>query len=168
MQRFVTRFEQGLYFVTRHVDRISWGVLFLLMLMTVTQVFLRKFTNHAILGTVELTELAMAFIIFCSLAECQVHEGHIKVDLVVSRFSPRAQAFFDILTQGASFCIFTLMTVALFRQAEELKRAGEVTVDLSIPMYPFVYVAAFGCVLLALVLLAKTLRALLTALGSER
>ena len=161
MKRLVSKFEKGLYFFTRQVDRISWGVLFFLMLMTVTQVFLRKLTNHAILGTVELTELAMAFIVFCSLAECQVHEGHIKVDLILSRFSPRVQSFFDILTQGASFVIFGLMTIALFRQAEELKSAGEVTVDLAIPMYPFVYVAAFGCVLLALVLLAKALRALL-------
>jgi TRAP-type C4-dicarboxylate transport system permease small subunit len=160
MKVLVSKFEKGLYFFTRQIDRISWAVLFLLMLMTVTQVFLRKLTNHAILGTVELTELAMAFIVFCSLAECQVHEGHIKVDLVLSRFSPRVQSFFDILTQGASFVIFTLMTVALFRQADELKRAGEITVDLGIPMYPFVYVAAFGCILLALVLLVKALLAL--------
>ncbi len=159
MKKIVSKFEGALTFITRQVDRVSWAVLFLLMLMTVTQVFLRKFTNHALLGTVELTELAMAFIVFCSLAECQVHEGHIKVDLVLSRFSPRVQAFFDIWTQGASSVIFALMTIALFRQAEELKRAGEVTVDLGIPMYPFVYVAAFCCVLLALVLVLKAVKA---------
>jgi len=152
-------FENGLFRFTRLVDRISWILLFCLMMLTTLQVILRKFTHHAILGTVELTELAMAFIVFCSLAECQVHEGHIKVDLILSRLSPRMQAFFDILTQGAAFLIFSLMTAALFSQAHALKQAGEVTVDLNIPLYPFVYVAAFGCILLALVLLAKALEA---------
>ena len=161
------KFERGLFRVTALVDRISWFILFFLMLMTTVQVILRKFTSHAILGTVEMTELAMAFIVFCSLAECQVHEGHIKVDLVLSRSSKRMQAFFDVFTQAACCGVFSFMTWALFTQADVLKRSGEVTMDLGIPLYPFVYVAAFGCVLLALVLLAKAIRALMVFLGVE-
>ncbi len=167
MKKAFKALEGSLFWVTRFVDRISWVMLFFLMLMTTIQVILRKFTHHAILGTVEMTELAMAFIVFCSLAECQVHEGHIKVDLILSRFSPRVQACFDVFTQGACFGVFSFMTWALFSQAEVLKRAGEVTMDLSIPVYPFVYVAAFGCVLLALVLLAKSLRALILCLEAR-
>ncbi len=167
MKKAFKTLEGNLFKVTRFVDRISWVMLFFLMLMTTIQVILRKFTHHAILGTVEMTELAMAFIVFCSLAECQVHEGHIKVDLILSRFSPRVQACFDVFTQGACFGVFSFMTWALFSQAEVLKRAGEVTMDLSIPVYPFVYVAAFGCVLLALVLLAKSLRALILCLEAR-
>lgn len=167
MKRLATTLERLLYPVTRVIDRVSWIVLFLLMMMTITQVFLRKLTNHSLLGTVELTELSMVFIVFCALAECQVHEGHIKVDLVLSRLNPRIQALIDVFTQFACFVIFTFMTWALFSQASATKEAGEITVDLGLPLYPFIYVAAFGCTLLALVLLIKSLRALSDFLSGE-
>ena len=38
-----------------------------------------------------------------------------------------------------------------------MKEWGEVTVDLALPLYPFIYVAVIGCALLALVLLIKAL-----------
>ena len=41
-----------------------------------------------------------------------------------------------------------------------MKEWGEVTVDLALPVYPFIYIAVVGCALLALVLLIKTLAAL--------
>jgi TRAP-type C4-dicarboxylate transport system permease small subunit len=167
MKKLVTTLERVLYPVTKVIDKVSWVVLFLLMLMTITQVFLRKLSNHSLLGTVELTELSMVFIVFCALAECQVHEGHIKVDLVLSRLSQRIQSLIDIFTQFACFVIFTFMTWALFAQATVTKEAGEITVDLGLPLYPFIIVAALGCFLLGLVLLIKSLKALSNFLSEE-
>ena len=86
MHSFTQRVESRFYPIVRFVDRITWVVLFIMMLMTMADVFLRKFSNLSILGTVELTELMMIVIVFCSLAECQAGDGHIKVDLVLKRF----------------------------------------------------------------------------------
>ena len=152
--------ESRIYLIIRYVDRVTWVVLFIMMIMTRTDVFLRKFSNLSILGTVELTELLMIIVVFCSLAECQVHDGHIKVDLVLKRFSPRVQSLFDVFTQSICFLLFSLMTWAIWRHAGSMKEWGEVTVDLALPVYPFIYVAVAGCALLALVLLVKALVAL--------
>lgn len=152
--------ESRIYPIIRYVDRVTWVVLFIMMIMTITDVFLRKFSNLSILGTVELTELLMIIVVFCSLAECQVHDGHIKVDLVIKRFSPRVQSLFDVFTQSICFLLFSLMTWAIWRHACSMKEWGEVTVDLALPVYPFIYVAVAGCALLALVLLVKALMAL--------
>ena len=148
---------KGLYPVTRFMDRITWAVLFFMMLMTMLDVFLRKFFNASILGTVEVTEMSMVVVVFFALAECQVHDGHIKVDLVLKKCSPRVQALCDVFTQFVSFLLFCFMTAALFRYAESMRAWGEVTLDLAMPVYPFVYVAALGTGLLALVLLVKVL-----------
>jgi TRAP-type C4-dicarboxylate transport system permease small subunit len=128
-----------------------------MMLMTMTDVLLRKFTNYSILGTVELTELMMVIVIFCSLAQCEVNDGHIKVDLVFKRFRPRMRLVVDTITQFLCFALFSLMAWAMYRHAVNVKEWGEITFDLGFPLYPFVYVASFGCLLLALVLLFKTL-----------
>lgn len=157
---------KGLYSVTRFINRITWVVLFFMMMMTMIDVFLRKFFNTSILGTVEMTEMSMAVVVFFALAECQVHDGHIKVDLVLKRLSPRVQALCDVFTQFVCFLLFCFMTVALFRYAERMQAWGEVTLDLAMPVYPFVYLAALGTGLLALVLLVKALVALSEVLGS--
>lgn len=160
MQSFTRGVESRFYPVVRFVDRITWVVLFIMMLMTMADVFLRKFSNLSILGTVELTELMMIIVVFCSLAECQAGDGHIKVDLVLKRFSPRVQSIFDVITQLICFGLFSMMTGAIWRHANSMKEWGEVTVDLALPLFPFIYVAVIGCALLALVLLIKALVAL--------
>ena len=148
---------RGLYPVTRFMDRITWVILFFMMMMTMIDVLLRKLFNASILGTVEMTEMSMAVVVFFALAECQVHDGHIKVDLVLKKCSPRVQALCDVFTQLVCFLLFCFMTVALFRHAESMRGWGEVTLDLAMPVYPFVYAAALGTGLLALVLLVKGL-----------
>jgi TRAP-type C4-dicarboxylate transport system permease small subunit len=158
--------ESRIYPIIRFVDRVTWVVLFIMMIMTMTDVFLRKFSNISILGTVELTELMMIIVVFCSLAECQVHDGHIKVDLVLKRFSPKVQSLFDVITQSICFLLFSMMTWAILRQANNIKEWGEVTVDLALPIYPFIYVAVVGCALLALVLFIKALVAVSELLES--
>jgi TRAP-type transport system small permease protein len=145
--------------VARYADRLSWAILFFLMVITAADVFVRKVFNTSILGTVELTELSMVAIIFFSLAECQVHDGHIKVDLVLKSFSKRTQAVFDVITQTICFLLFSLMTWALYLHAVGMREGGEITLDLGLPKYPLVYVACIGSALLAAVLFCKAMTA---------
>jgi TRAP-type transport system small permease protein len=166
MNKVTHGIESRFYLMVRFMDRITWVVLFIMMLMTITDVLLRKCSNLSILGTVELTELMMIIIVFSSLAECQVHDGHIKVDLVLKRFSPRVQSIFDVFTQFICFALFSMMSWAIWRNANRMKEWGEVTIDLALPVYPFVYVAVIGCALLAFVLLIKALVALSMAMQS--
>ena len=59
LDRLKRSMQQGLFPVIKVIDRVTWAFLFLMMLMTMIDVLLRKFTNLSILGTVELTELMM-------------------------------------------------------------------------------------------------------------
>ena len=166
MRGFTRKVESRFYPIVRFVDRITWVFLFIMMLMTMADVLLRKFSNLSILGTVELTELMMIIIVFSSLAECQVGDGHIKVDLVLKRFSPKVQSMFDVFTQFVCFALFSMMSLAIWQHANRMKEWGEVTIDLALPLYPFIYVAVIGCALLAFVLLIKALAALSVVMES--
>ncbi len=159
-ERLNTGVESWLMTVTRTIDIVSWVILFAMMMMTMIDVLLRYFTNSSILGSVELTELMMVIVVFCSLAQCQAEDGHIKVDLVLKRFSPRVQSMIDTLTQLICFGLFSFMTWSMYIYASEMKEYGEVTLDLGLVKYPFVYIASFGCALLTLVLLFKAITAL--------
>ena len=142
------------------LDRISWVVLFVMMVMTVVDVLLRKFTNMTIIGCGEMTEMMMAVVVFCSLAQCQVTDSHIRIDLIIGRCTPKVQLLADTLTQSLCFLLFCLIAVSTFKHGLEIREWQEVSIDLAIPIYPFVFIAAFGSALLALILLTRTLNCL--------
>lgn len=154
-----SRFYRILKPLTSFFDRLSWLVLFCMMLLTVSDVLCRKLLSKSILGTVEITEMMMIVTVFFSLAQTELLNGHIKVDLVLSRLTPKAQACFDLFTQLCCALLFGAITVSTLRHASGMRDSGEVTLDLLMPVWPFVYVVALGCALLTLALLLKFLQA---------
>jgi len=152
--------EKGFLPLARLLDRVTWVVLFVMMTMTMVDVLLRKFTNMTIIGAGEITEMMMAVVVFCSLAQCQVDEGHIKIDLIMRKADPRVRAMVDVVTQFLCFGLFCLVTWGTFKHGLEIMEWEEVSIDLAIPIYPFVFIAVIGSAMLALILLYKTMVAL--------
>ena len=146
--------------LSKIMSKISWAVLFLMMLLTITDVILRKTLSQSILGTVEISEFMLVIVIFCALANTETINGHVKVDLVMSRFSGRVQGFMDMITQFVCFVFSVMITWSTLIYSEEMRASAEVTQDLWIPIYPFIYVVALGSAVLALTLLIKFFLAL--------
>jgi TRAP-type C4-dicarboxylate transport system permease small subunit len=152
--------------ISKIVNRIASGVLFFMMLLTIADVFLRKVFSRSILGTVEVSEFMLLILVFFALAQTEVLNGHVKVDLVMGRFSERSQAMVDAITQLACFFLFGLFTWSGLVYSGKMKEAAEVSQDLWLPIFPFVYVVALGCALLSLVLLTKFFMALVKIIKS--
>jgi TRAP-type C4-dicarboxylate transport system permease small subunit len=126
-----------------------------MMLLTITDVFLRKVFSQSILGTVEMTEFMLVILIFFSLAQTELVNGHVKVDLLVSRFGERTRGLIDMVTQFVCFLISGLITWSSVVYSVKMRASGEVTQDLWLPVYPFVFVVAVGCAILSFALLIK-------------
>jgi len=124
-----------------------------MMFLTAADVTLRYVFNRPIPGSYELTEFLMAILVAFALAYTQVHKGHVSVDLVISRFPPRAQAVINTITIFFSLGIFAIITWRSIVYAGNVRLEGFVTSALDIPIYPFVYVVAFGSAILCLVLI---------------
>jgi TRAP-type C4-dicarboxylate transport system permease small subunit len=141
------------------LNRMAAGILFAMMLLAMTDVVLRKVFSQGVLGALELTEFMMAGVVFFALARTERLDRNVQVDLVMQRFSRRTQLFTAMLT-GTFSCLLCLsIAAAMFVYAHAMRTSGEVSMDLWIPKYPFIYVVAAGCALLALILLMKVLAA---------
>jgi len=154
-------FESWVYPISKIVNRIASGVLFFMMLLTIADVFLRKVFSQSILGTVEVTEFMMVILLFFAVTQTEILDGHVKVDLIMSRFGERTQAMTDMITQFVCFLLFGLFTWSTLVYAAKMRASGEVSQDLWLPVYPFIYVVALGCALLAFSLLIKSFMALM-------
>ena len=110
IERLTPRLEGVVQPITKLMSRIASVILFSMMLLTITDVFLRKVFSRSILGTVELTEFLLVIVIFFALAHTEALDGHVRVDLVISRFSGRIQGLVDMMTQFVCFLISGLIT----------------------------------------------------------
>ena len=163
----IIRFFQGwVHPLCQFLNLVSSVILFLMMLLTITDVILRKTVSQSILGTVEVTEFMLVIMVFFSLANMEVRNGHVKVDLVVSRFKEKAQGVVDMFTQMICFILVIMITWSTMIYAGGMRESAEVSQDLWIPIYIFVYLVALGGAALALTLFIKIFLALEKVLKS--
>jgi TRAP-type C4-dicarboxylate transport system permease small subunit len=139
--------------VTRAVNGISIVIIFLLMLLTVTDVVLRKMFNKGILGTLEISEFMMAAIVFFSLAEGELQNRNVNVDLFVRKLSLKSRVIIDAIMKILGFVLYCFITFAVFSYAGLMKSSGEVSLDLWLPKYPLIYVVAVALIIFSAVLL---------------
>ena len=141
-------------------------VLLLMMFLTITDVVLRKLFSQSILGTVEISEFMLVIVVFFAFADTEMHNAHVKVDLFVRRLNHRSQSGLDIATQSAGAVLSGMMAWSTFLYGLQMKAAGDVSQDLSIAIYPFVFLAAFGFALLTVCLVYKVAHAVLEVIRS--
>ena len=78
------------------------------------------------------------------LAWCAVKGGHVKVDMLVNRFSSRAQLLFEFGNYLIALIIAPLVTWRLFAQGIFAFHEGVSSTTLEIPAYPFYFISSIG------------------------
>lgn len=141
-------------------SRVGAIILTLMMLLVFTDVFLRYLFNRPLEGSIELIEIMMALTIALGMAYTGIRKGHIAVELLVSRFSPRTQALLDVFHFMVATILFLLMGWKTAQQALVVGKRHVTTSVLAIPIYPFVWVLSICAALLGLVFLLHLLEAI--------
>jgi TRAP-type C4-dicarboxylate transport system permease small subunit len=116
-----------------------------------------------IFGTYELVGFLTVVTLSCAIAYCTVNDGHVAVDILVSRFSLRTQAIFDVVVGILSVGIFVILAWQTASYATNMWQKGELSGTLMWPFYPLVYCISFGCFVTCLVLLVNLGKAVVKA-----
>jgi TRAP-type C4-dicarboxylate transport system permease small subunit len=144
--------------VLRGMTLVAGVVLFGLMLYTVLDVVLRYGFNKPFASSVEVTEFAMAIIVFFGLAYCGWTGGHVAVDILERPLEDPRLRFVPVILTFISALLFA--AIAWFTTVEALSTMHRVTNMLKWPHYPFMLAVAFGSALFAVVLLIQTVQLL--------
>ena len=136
--------------VSRWLIYLSMALVLILMLLTVSDVFMRFAFNNPITGTTEMAMYIMVCLV-CGMALCALRGEHIVVDLVMSRFSPRVQAIVDCFNLVASLAICVIITwQGIINSLWERKFNYLASTMFPVPTYPFWWVYLLGCAMLCL------------------
>jgi len=130
-----------------------------MMLLTCADVILRFF-RHPIPGTYEIVGLMGTVAVSFALAHTTATKGHIMVEFLTRRMPQRVQLVITAAGELLSAVLFGILARQSIIYALDLKRTGEVSLTVEIPIYPFVFSIAVGCLLVCVVLLADLYRSL--------
>lgn len=151
---FLTKINKQVHSVSILLNGLAAASLVLMMLLTFFDVVLRFF-RHPIPGTYEMVGFAGAILVSFSLAHTSLERGQIAVDFLVSKFSRRIRIIIDRINSLICAVLFSLISWQSVFYALNIKNAGEVSMTLQMPIYPFILGIAAGCGVLSLVLLLR-------------
>lgn len=157
--------------VTRLNDWLGRIVALLLLVMfalLIVEVFFRYALASPTVWTNEFTQMLFGAYAVLSGGYIMAHDGHVNVDILYSRLSPRGRATLDIFT-SVLFFIFvgTLVYFGSSLAYESMSFWERSQSAWNPPIWPVKLMIPVGAVLLLLQGLVKLIRDILTALGID-
>lgn len=145
-------------FSTITANTARWLVL-IIMAITVYDVVMRYFFNAATVWAYELAGLLLGPLWLLGGAYVLLHDGHVRLDILYRRFSPRKQAIIDLVTFTLLFFYCSLILIhgwdyflfSFSRLEHSLTMWGP-------PIWPFKLVIVIGAALILLQGIAKYIR----------
>ena len=146
--------------VSRILGDVSMIPIVFMTLLIVVDVLSRRFFNAPIKGSRDMTELAFSISVFLSLAWCAVKGGHVDLDVLVMRFPKGLRLRVEVVILLLTTAMLGVLSWQLIVYGVRLQNMNQETAVLSIPVYPFLYLAALGSIFLTLVYLINFISSL--------
>jgi len=146
---------------------IAMSMIMFAVLAVCVEVTIRYFTGKSLTWVEDVSAMLLVYITFLGAAWLLRIDGHVRVDTVTNRLSPRYQFFFDLFTSVVSAIAFLVIvwygaefTLVQFRSGYYMPT------PLETPQWVVVVIIPVGCALLLIQLLRK-IRDLLKKRGLE-
>lgn len=138
----------------------KWGALLtiaILVLLITYSVIMDGF-HLPIIGDYELVQLLMVVLISLGLAYAQYTDSHIKIGLLVDRFSEKLQNWLNLFTYILTVIVTIFIGIIQIKGSIFNFTTFRVTTEvLTIPLYPFIFLMGIGFILWGLEALVKAI-----------
>ncbi len=160
-------FEKRMLTISRYTALPSAIVLFLMMLLTTTDVFGRYLLNKPIPGSIDYITVMMVILVFPALAYVTAQGGHVRTDIIFDRLSTKGKGYFDVVNSLCTMVFAFLMTYQLGMRCISIIKnpPGIATGYFQWPHLPFICLAALGCALMDIELIIWFIRSVQRAAG---
>lgn len=150
--------------VRKFMDKITTGIsyvglvgLLFAMMVTTVDVILGLFTSTRVNGANEYVEIAMVAIMYLGFGYTQMKEGHVRVDMFVNKFAPKARCVVNGIVMVIVTFFSVLITIQTFKQLTTYMNNGLSFSVSHIPYWPLEVVMFIGMILLTLCFLLRAI-----------
>jgi TRAP-type C4-dicarboxylate transport system permease small subunit len=145
--------------VTGNFAKIGIGAFVLLVGILIYSVIARK-AGYPLKGVIELSEFGMALVTFLFMSENYFKADQMTMDTFVEKVPKKGRTIINAFVHLVNFIILGLMSWQLFAYGIMVQGMGQTSVNLRIPVPPFIFIAAACSVLLTAVYLVHFLNSL--------
>ena len=148
---------------------ISSFAIYPLIFIVLYEVLMRYAFNTPTIWGFEATAFVYGIHYMLGLSYTERHNGHVKVDIITSRLSPKAQAIMGVITYVGIFLpVYFLMTVGAFRYAYTSTVEGELnSTSWAPPIWPLKIIMALSFLFLLFQGFCTLLKHIQTIRGRE-
>ena len=154
---FVKKFVEP---TTSILAKIGIVAFILLVAMLIYSVIARK-VGYPMKGVIELSEFGMALVTFLFMAANYFKADQMTMDSFVEKVPKKGRYIIEAFVHLVNFIILGLMSWRLFAYGIMVQSMGQTSVNLQIPVPPFIYIAATCSVVLTAVYLHHFLNSLI-------
>jgi TRAP-type C4-dicarboxylate transport system permease small subunit len=144
------KIEKGIQYIGEIFTSIGEVLFVALMLLGAGDVIGRYVFNKPIAGTMEISEVLMAGMVFLSWAYTQRTGGHVRVELVISRYSAQARAIANFVTLFLALVLFSAIVWQSAIIAMKCVQEHRILRIVEIPVGPFYFLVPVGAFFLCL------------------
>jgi TRAP-type C4-dicarboxylate transport system permease small subunit len=127
-----------------------------MMFLTVADVVLRSF-RRPITGTYELVGIFGALAIGFSMPQTSLDRGQVLMDFLARHLPPAPNRVLSVLTRAIGVALFAVLAWHLVLMGMDLRRTGDVTPLLGVPLWLPAGAIALSCAVQCLVLASTAL-----------
>ena len=145
------------------IERIAAIAFAVITLLMFGSAVMRYTINAPIPDAFDFSRLLLGIAVFWGLASLAYRDEHIRMDMVWSLLGPRGQRILDVLSGIVIAGFLIALSWQMLSQVQSIQRAGDLTFETRVPIWPFyatawvgtVAAAAMGCARLVLTILGE-------------
>lgn len=152
-----SRLDRIVTIVADVVATISMALIVGIMFFTTVDV-VGRFFDHPILGSYQISELILVWIICLAWPFTTGVRGHVRVEILISRLPQATQDIIGLFIHIMALGIFMLLVwqgIEMIKFSVEMR---ELVSIIDIPLYPFQFAVPIGAFLTCLVLVAQFIK----------
>jgi TRAP-type C4-dicarboxylate transport system permease small subunit len=148
--RWIDLYHQGLRALVHLLGVVASAGLMAMVLVTTLDVVLRAF-RISLPGAYDLVKIAGALTIAAALPYTTAIKGHVAIEYFFHKLGRRGRMVVDALMRLGGIALFSLLAWGSIQFGTSLKRSGEVSQTVQLPVFWVPYVLAASCVLVVLI-----------------
>lgn len=124
---------------------IAAVLIVLIALAIIFEVVMRYFFNKPTIWTVEVSRFALVYITFLGAAWVLKEDGHVKIDMLLNRISPRSQALLNAITSIIAALVCIIITwYGIKVTIESIQIGYRMETELRTPQFLILYIVPLG------------------------
>jgi TRAP-type C4-dicarboxylate transport system permease small subunit len=142
-------------------EKIGSYVLVAMVILSSTDIFLRRAFNSPFPFTYELVEFMLVIVAYCYVPFTTSLNRHVSMDTLTCRLPAKTRQRIILVGDFLTILLFALISWQNVIQGFNILHQGATTAILQVPRFPFQFWVALGSALACLVFLFKTVNSLL-------